>query len=226
MAKRKANFQPSKKGKKLFKKSKKSNRKLAVITTGPNPLPNRWISKMKYVESTTITCDAGGAGLYQYRMNSIFDPNLTSTGHQPYGHDTLEALFTKYRVFAFAWIIHVFPVGSASNTQVVVTPQNGTGYETNFDYAAERPRAISKVIQSAGGTPVVFKGKVSLAKLMGLPPAQYKADERTASDYGSNPSEVQNLNFQIQGSSNQAVRIRAILTYFSESFDPKPVAAS
>lgn len=226
MAKRKANFTPAKKGKKLFKKAKRSNRKLAVVTTGPNPLPNRWISKMKYVESTTITCDAGGVGLYQYRMNSIFDPNLSGTGHQPYGHDTMEALFQKYRVFAFAWVIHVFPVGSASNTQVVVTPQNGTGYETNFDYAAERPRAISKVIQSAGGTPVVFKGKVSLAKLMGMPPSQFKSDERTAADYGGNPTEVQNLNFQIQGSSAQAVRIRTILTYFCESFDPKPVAPS
>jgi hypothetical protein len=36
--------------------------------------------------------------MYRFRANSIFDPDLTSAGHQPYGHDTLQNIYKSYVV--------------------------------------------------------------------------------------------------------------------------------
>lgn len=36
--------------------------------------------------------------LHSFKMNDIFDPNYSGTGHQPFGHDTYMALYGRYLV--------------------------------------------------------------------------------------------------------------------------------
>ncbi len=35
---------------------------------------------------------------YVFRLNSLYDPDLTGTGHQPYGFDQFAALYSRYKV--------------------------------------------------------------------------------------------------------------------------------
>lgn len=65
-----------------------------------HPFGRKMYTKLKYNEAVTIAASgtAGFATGYKYRLNSLFDPNFTGTGHQPRGYDELMAIFEKYTV--------------------------------------------------------------------------------------------------------------------------------
>lgn len=233
MPKRKFNSTMVYRRKRMYKRVKRAKRsalknRTRVKVLGPAPIPMSFISKMKYCETFSRTADLTGYAVQVMNLNSIYDPNRTGSGHQPYGHDTFETLYNKYRVFACHWRVSVFPVGAVVNSSFVVTPVNGTDAAlTNvLDEAAERPRAIHKVLHYSGAPSQTVRGKTNCAKLMGLKSSQYKADEQTSAVYGTNPSEAQVLGTQIWGPSSQTYRIHIQMIYYVESFDPKPLSQS
>lgn len=65
-----------------------------AILTG---FPNSKLVKLRYVEHFTLDYIASIAE-YRFRCNSIFDPNLTGTGHQPMGRDQWAELYQRYMV--------------------------------------------------------------------------------------------------------------------------------
>jgi len=62
------------------------------------PALNNTTRKLFY--STEITMDAGSGSYstYCFRANSLFDPDFTGGGHQPYGHDQLMEFYNYNRV--------------------------------------------------------------------------------------------------------------------------------
>lgn len=71
-----------------------------VKNVGPDLLPPvRWV-KHTYVEQLQLTPIAANSyTAYTFRTNSLFDPDYTSTGHQPYGYDSLAAQYSRYLVY-------------------------------------------------------------------------------------------------------------------------------
>lgn len=61
-------------------------------------IPNTRLVKMRYVENIQIDASLGLAGDYVFRANDIYDPNYTSLGHQPMGHDEMALLYHNYLV--------------------------------------------------------------------------------------------------------------------------------
>jgi len=61
-------------------------------------LPTVYRMPMRYVESVTVVAATGALGIYQWRTNSLFDPNFTGTGHQPYGFDQMKTYYASYLV--------------------------------------------------------------------------------------------------------------------------------
>lgn len=55
--------------------------------------------RLRYVEAATVNPGTSGAlGVYTWRANGIYDPNVTGTGGQPSGHDQLALMYNKYCV--------------------------------------------------------------------------------------------------------------------------------
>lgn len=52
----------------------------------------------RYVEQIQLNPGVGGLSQNVFRLNSVFDPNLTGVGHQPMGFDQYSALYERYRV--------------------------------------------------------------------------------------------------------------------------------
>jgi len=80
------------------KKVKKRNRRRRI----PRVFPKSYTSKLTYVDTVTLDCTVN-AGVsipvqYNFRANSIYDPDLTGTGHQPMGRDQFTALYDHYTV--------------------------------------------------------------------------------------------------------------------------------
>ena len=64
-----------------------------------DPFPEKATAIMRY--ATTYNFGSASAGpliSHIFRANSIFDPDQTGTGHQPYGHDTYASIYNHYNV--------------------------------------------------------------------------------------------------------------------------------
>jgi len=78
------------------RKQRAARRPTKLVNRAVNPIPERYICKMKYSDTFQLT--SGGGSLYRFNLNSIFDPNRTGVGHQPYGHDQYDRIYNHYKV--------------------------------------------------------------------------------------------------------------------------------
>jgi len=53
---------------------------------------------LRYVDNFSLNPSSSTAAVHVFRANSLYDPDLTSTGHQPMFFDNYGALYSKYRV--------------------------------------------------------------------------------------------------------------------------------
>ncbi|AXH77475.1 MAG: putative capsid protein [Circoviridae sp.] len=64
-----------------------------------DPFPAQGKFKLRFSALPIVTAGASGLpGYYTYRANSIYDPDYSGVGHQPYGHDTLATIYNHYVV--------------------------------------------------------------------------------------------------------------------------------
>ncbi len=82
-----------------FKRKKSMRRSRAVKT-----FPKTQLVELTYCDEIGIPELSAGAP-YKFRLNSIFDPDVTSTGHQPRGHDQWNAIYNKYCVIGARVIV-------------------------------------------------------------------------------------------------------------------------
>lgn len=192
------------------------------------PIPQRYITTMKYAECYAPG-NASGQAPWRINLNSIFDPNRTGTGHQPYGHDTFQTLYNRYRVVSCSYVITVYSSQGAT-LQVAALPANEEFAAVNISEYRENPRC--KYMVQGTGAPVKFlKGKVNIPSLFGRSKSQYMADDRYQAQFGASPSELAILNInsqQIDESSiaNAGVTYQLTLKYKVELFDVKNLGQS
>lgn len=82
---------------------------LRLSTSG---FPTQKVVSLRYAECVGLNAGAGVIASYAFRANSIFDPNSTGTGHQPYAHDQWAILYNHYVVLGSKITVHA----SVSNT--------------------------------------------------------------------------------------------------------------
>jgi len=68
----------------------------AIVRSNPFPLQN--IVKMRYGCVIQLNASAAGSDKWLFYANSIYDPDYTGAGHQPYGHDTWASVYNHYEV--------------------------------------------------------------------------------------------------------------------------------
>ena len=84
--------------KKLKKKITLKKRRKALPLGG---FPEKHTARLKYVDFVTLNPSASGSAvplITHFRANSLYDPDLTSSGHQPRGFDELAAIYDHYCV--------------------------------------------------------------------------------------------------------------------------------
>jgi len=63
-----------------------------------DPFPARQFAILRYSQNITLDASQALPASYVFRANSIFDPDYSGIGHQPYGHDTYQRIYQNYRV--------------------------------------------------------------------------------------------------------------------------------
>jgi len=218
----------SKRGRKAWRKGRKG-RKTVNVNRALQPIPQRYICKMKYADTFSLTTSGINAmGTFRFNLNSIFDPNRSGGGHQPYGHDTFATLYNRYRVVKANYNI----ICTSSNqyaVQVAALPGNEEIAPANTTEARENPRC-RYVVQGNGSPLKVLRGSVHIPSLVGRTKFQYMADDRYQAQFGASPNELAVLNVfgGLIGDSmvTDTIVCNIEITYTVECFDVKHLAQS
>jgi len=216
-------FRKSRKPSRRMKRKVFKKRSTVNINQALTPVPQRYITKMKYAESFQL--NLANSYSYAWNLNSIFDPNRTGIGHQPYGHDQYALLYNRYRVIACSYTVQCF--NGTNTVTLTATPSNDIVTFPNTDEAMENPRT-RWIVQTAGGGAKVLKGNVSIPSLVGRNKQQYMADDRYQATFGTSPNEAAILNIGGSSISQVDVTMDCVITlnYVVEMFDVNKLSQS
>lgn len=122
--------------------------------------PDRLRTKLQYCDVIQLAASAGSPALYQFRMASLYDPDVTSTGHQPQWYDQLSAVYSFYKVLS-SKITATFIPNNINDTEandtgpyiVGITMLKGTSSLASANYPAllEDGDSVSDVIVDKQG---------------------------------------------------------------------------
>jgi len=189
------------------------------------PLAQRLRTTLVY--NTTVA--RTGLAFYDYifRLNSLFDPDLTGAGHQPKGFDQLAALYQRYRVFKARFRVIFAPTTASMPVHCVCVPTNSSTSYTDASDAIEAPYSKNELAVIYYNKKLT--GSVDLAVLNGKSHAAYASDDTTQALISTNPSEVLNLHvFTEAADASTAVTLYFAITihYDVEFSDPVQLGQS
>lgn len=180
-------------GKKVVnrKQSSKRGRKTGGYAPVTSITSKRTV-RFPYPSGNILTEAAPLAGfVWSYRVNSLFDPDFTSTGLQPLGFDQFSALYGRYAV------IHTtFEVAFANTTSLpervgfFLSPQSTVPSASSaWDM---QPFGQSRTIGAVGsGTDVLtLRGSTSLFNELGVTRRQYQDEADFSASTSANPLRV------------------------------------
>lgn len=171
----------------------KFDRPSKTIIRQPSGISDRLFVKLKYNDNLTFTSTSGGLSLQKYRGNSLFDPDQTGTGHQPYLFDQWATMYTNYLVHGAKIVIRSVPIEAASVSQysgtlVVVPTFDSTSY-TSVNQMIEQPYSRYTM---AGANTKNSNSKIiryiSTRKLLGAPKHHTEGSQLFRAGIGSNPT--------------------------------------
>jgi len=190
----------------------------------PSLLPDTCFVKLKYVDFITMT-NVAGLGAYTYRMNSLFDPDFTGTGHQPMGFDQWSNFYSHYQVLASKIRVHVLPPDT-NLTGFAIYPSNDITNLASYSVAREQPYAKSSWVNV--GASILGSMNTSYMKIKKLEARSTDSVNFSAS-INANPSNVKYWHMVLQsvsGSDISDIRLDIRITYYCKFFRRNTLVAS
>lgn len=168
-----------------------SNDILSVKSHSNDPFPERYKCTLKYSDNFNIATGVSGlvGGEYIWRVNSIFDPDYTNVGHQPYGRDQLALLYANYIVTGFEYeVLFTDPNGDGVMC-FVSAMQAATLTGLTALAAMEKPRTQFALVSNTGEQNIRFKGYMKPWKAISIKKSQYMDDTtQSGAIFGQNPA--------------------------------------
>jgi len=192
-----------------------------TVYIGRGPIARESVVWLKYVEAI----ESSNAALdFVWRLNSIFDPNRTGTGHQPMGHDQYAVLYNRYRVTDVTVVVSGAldsTLTSAPHRITFLADNLATAY-TSWATMAEQSGATHYIITP--NSPFRIVKRYHLASITGVDNKAY-LDDRFQSLFGTNPAEDISLHLATSladGSAAVAAGVKYSVSLYMKThvFDP------
>lgn len=152
-----------------LRKKRSSRRKQKVVSfnkTYPhNGISNTVVMKHDYYKVINWSASTSATS-YLFRLNSLYDPDQTGVGNQPYYFDQMAALFNKYCVYGVN-VKATFLVNSGTNAVLGFKAQPDTSSLSDASLALERPENKT-VILAPGQRSVTSQRYFALNQLFGV----------------------------------------------------------
>lgn len=143
-----------------------------VVSLGQSPFPASMVTKHRYCETVALDAAIAVPAYYVFSCNGLYDPNITSTGHQPLGFDEMSALYDHYTVLGSKITVNAQSViadVSSGGCMVGCYVNDDTSPVFSYNTVMEQGGAVSKLLSplgSGGGTK--FSKGCSIKKWMGV----------------------------------------------------------
>jgi len=151
----------------LRKQEKRKDRSKQSKSEGYNDFPklsSQLLRTLKYASFDEQV--SAGISVYTYRLNSLYDPDETGTGSQPYGFDELMAFFNRYRVEMVDVEIEVSNTGTDSAIVAVAPSIIATDPTAAVDIAC-MPLGQCALVPNIGDNKHTFRLHVNVRDFFG-----------------------------------------------------------
>lgn len=171
---------------------RKKRRNYNVVRLNRNPVALKTIVPMKYCQDITLNPGLAGApDYYEFRANSIYDPDYTGVGHQPSGHDEWAQFYQHYNVIGSKISVNFasYTTGGTVGTYVVgisTLDTNGQLAGKSGEGIRELQSTRFKLLGIAGSPSKTVSAKFSSKKRFGK---NYMDDDNKGTMNSSNPPE-------------------------------------
>jgi len=152
------------------------------------PFPNRMTVQEFYSDQFNFVSTSGVFTVNEFRMNSTFDPDLSGTGHQPYGRDKLVAVYGKYRVTHFRAEATVACTTASGTTVCAIAPSAASGAFSSCQAMAESPYGQLALTNFYGSAVTLKSPWISLAAFQGQSEPEFIGDDSNESVTTTNPT--------------------------------------
>ncbi len=146
---------------------------------------------LRYNDTNSVTMTTGSVGTYVLRANDLFDPDFTSTGHQPMGFDQVMVFYNHFVVL---------------KSRLVCTFQNTANApvfcQVRVDADSSAITTPSRLLEFGGAQVLVCEAKgvsgttrtaeisVDIARLQGVSQAAITSDPSLQGSVAASPAEV------------------------------------
>lgn len=110
----------SRKIRRMRKRNYKTPRNLRVVKLPRQMWPQRVMAKLDYYDTIPIGNGVSTYAEYVFSMNSIYDPDVTGTGHQPRGRDQWANMYNKYIVRGCRYRVSAYAADATAATASAV----------------------------------------------------------------------------------------------------------
>lgn len=184
----KSNQQRNKKQRRARNGNNKTDKLVPNQIYAPS-FPQQMKVTMAYYDTHEISLSSGLANDYMYRLNSIYDPNITSVGHQPQGHDQWNQFYNRYRVDSvIAEVTWPYVTADGASINCVILANNSVTPITLATVANESPLGKSGDF-TTGSKPLKLRRRYDLAVINGVSRTKYLTDDTFSAVFGGNPNE-------------------------------------
>lgn len=209
---------------------KMASRALSVNTRNlSDPFPNTKICYLRYAESYLLTSGVGGISTqYQFRLNSLFDPDKTYAGHQPYGFDQLVSFYTHLAVLGCYYKITLTYSTNAANVfylNLCTEEEYQSKAGLQYSELKEKGDCVLRSCNVLMTKPVIVKGYVDMPKRFSNDFKGMRAQNFLywRNDSGNGPTQEMLLNMgcvNVAGTANTDIGMTIDLCYKVYCFDP------
>lgn len=213
------------------KRRRISRKRRGVTRLLRGPINPKTVAKLTFCDQITIS-PVNGIGSYIYRANSLYDPDFTSTGHQPMGFDQLMEQYSHYTVIGSKILLTVTG-WTGEHTGAVHLSSKSTDTPSTRTEMMERPRTryfIADGSSTGNHTRYTLKYKFSAKKFFGTKALvgedSYKG---SASSSTGNPTEVAYFHINAAGfnaSDPGTLNINVRISYIAVFTEPKSYGQS
>lgn len=161
------------------------------------PFRDEELVTLRY-QTTVDTTTSASIYNYQFRINSVFDPDYTSVGYQPLGFDQWASIYSRYTVYSCEAVVTavsrtasgMLNVGVAANTD-----------NTVLSFAGAASMRRGKVGSTTGGArPIVIRLNTKVHETFGVAPEAIDIDDFYSAATSTNAGKTGYLNISCQTS--------------------------
>lgn len=173
--------------KKRVNRRNRRRRMRSNITVFPTSgFPPAIYTKLNYSGRITLSTNGTTISYHSFRINSLFDPDYTSTGTQPYARDQFAEIYDYYRVYGCK-VTLMITLPTSSSYSVLFTTRASSDNVAIADIDAETERYRSMRTMIAAGQTKTITQYFDMRKVLGKSKTQYERDDTAM---GTNPLEA------------------------------------